>query len=165
MATGQPTKQLGALLVQRGLLTSRQLAGALVEQRTTKEFLGAILIRRRLIEPTTLLEALSEQFGIPHESLTPEQVDWRVVQQFPVSAISEGKCFPVRADAQSVTVAIANPLDVWTLSTIERAAGFRAVNTVLVLEQELKLVLQVHRQRMLDAIEARCQHGSDQTRQ
>ena len=163
MNTGRPTKQLGERLVQRGLLTPQQLEEALAQQRTTKEFLGAILVRRRLIQPQTLLAMLSEQFGIPHESLTPEQVDWRVVQQFPVSAIPEGKGFPIRADAESVTVAIANPLDAWTLSTIERAAGFRAVKAVLVLEQELEHVWRVHRQRMLDAIQARFNHGSNQT--
>ena len=163
MNPSQPTKQrLGELLVQRGLITPAQLEEVLTQQRSTKEFLGAILVRRDLIKPETLLATLSEQFGIPRESLTPDGVDWTVVKQFPVSALSEGRCFPIRADAESVTVAIANPLDAWALSDIEKASGFRKVRAVLVLQDELQRVLRVHYQRAFHAIEDRIKHDDRQ---
>lgn len=164
MTPERPTKRLGEMLVERGLITPLQLEQALAEQRSTKEFLGAILVRLKLIRPDVLLKALSEQSGIPYESLTAARVNWEVVKQFPTSVFSSGKCFPIRADAESVTVAIADPLDAWALSTVEKSAGFRTVKPILVLEQELQQVLREYRQRSLKAIEARFDHGDDKTK-
>jgi hypothetical protein len=150
----QPAKRLGELLMARGLLSPSQLERALEHQRRTKEFLGAILVRLKLVPPEKLLAALSEQFGMPHESLTPERVDWAVVDRFPPSALSLEGCFPIRADAGSVTVALANPLDASALSTIEHAVRFRTVKPVLVLQEELENVQQAYRQRSLRRIAA-----------
>ena len=158
MQPSQPAKRLGELLVQRHLITQAQLEQTLLQQRTSKEFLGAIVVRMGLIKPEALLATLSEQFGIPHESLRSERVDWSIAKRFPKSALSEGRCFPIRMDAESVTVAIANPLDAWALSAIEQAAGFRKVKAVLVLEKELQDVLARYHQQSLQAIEAQLKH-------
>ena len=150
----QSTKKLGELLIQRRLITPAQLERALAQQRSTREFLGAILIRLGLIRPDALLETLSEQFGIPHEPLTIERVDWTLVKQFPTSAFSEGRCLPIRADAQTVTVAIADPLEAWGLSAMEAAAASRTVKPVLVLEEELRGVWHAYRERVLHDVAA-----------
>ena len=149
------TKRIGELLVERGLIGPAQLDQALARQRSTGEFLGAILIGMRAISEQALLEAMSLQFGIPHEPLRPSQVDWTVARQFPPSALAEGNAFPIRADANAVTVAIANPLDAWTLSLLEGAASRRAVRPVLVLASELQAVVREHQRQTLRAIEAR----------
>ena len=148
----RPAKRIGELMVERGLVTREQLDHALAEQRLTKEFLGTILVREGYVTPNGLLSALSERFGIPHESLRLERVDWGVAKQFPSSALADGKCFPIRANDESVTVAIANPLDLGMLSGIERVAGFRRVQPVLVLEQELQTVLKAYQQQVLRGI-------------
>jgi len=148
----KPTKRLGELLVQRKLISSGQLEQALLQQRTTGEFLGAVLIKMGAIKPEALLATLSEQFGIPYELLTVDQINWDVVKQFPASVLSGGKCFPIRADEGSVVVAIANPLDAWALSAMEQVSGFRAVKPVLVLEETLQRILRAHQQRALRLI-------------
>jgi hypothetical protein len=140
------------MLVDRRLITREQLDRALAQQRLTQEFLGTTLIRMGLIQPEALLTMLSEQFQIPRERLLPDRVDWSVAKQFPASVLSEGRCFPIRADEESVTVAIANPLDAWSLSAVERAARFRSVKPVLVSQPELDAVLQAYRQRLLQTL-------------
>ena len=147
--------------MERRLITQRQLDEALSEQRASKEFIGEILIRLGFIKPEALLAVLSERYHIPHESLRVEQIDWAVVKQFPFSTLSQGKCFPVRADAESVTMAIANPLDVSTLSSIERMTGMRRMNIVLVLEQELQCALRTYQQHSLRALQSNLgDHGN-----
>ena len=150
-ATPLTNKRIGELLVDRGLLTSRQLEEALTQQRSTGEFLGAILLRRGLVTAEALLEAFSERFGIPQERLTPEQVDWSAANGFPAPLLLQGDCFPIRADGFTVTVAISNPLEAWALSAMERSAGVRKIKPVLVLERELARVIQVYQQRVLQA--------------
>ena len=149
MSAMQPTKRIGEILVDQGLITRNQLDRALERQRVSKEFLGAILIQLVAIRPEVLQSALSEQFQIPQEPLTVERVDWAVTKQFPASIFSAGKCFPFRVDDDSVTVAIANPLDAWALSAVEELSGFRKVKPVLVTDRELQAVLQAYRQRLL----------------
>lgn len=151
-------KRIGELLVHRGLLTVRQLDDALAQQRSTGEFLGAILLRRGLVTPEVLLEAFSERFGIPRERMSPEQVDWSAARGFPASVLLQGDCFPVRADAFTVTVAISNPLEAWALAAMERAAGVRKILPVLVLERELAAIVQAYQQRSLRAL---AEHLSD----
>lgn len=158
-----PQKRLGELLVERRLITREQLDRALAQQQLTKEFLGTTLIRMGLIQPEVLLAMLSEQFQIPRERLLPDRVDWSVAKQFPASLLSDGQCFPIRADAETVTVAIANPLDAWSLSAVEQAARFRSVKPVLVSHAELEAVVQAYRQRLLRSLETQLgdDHGRD----
>ena len=139
--------------MERKLLTAHQLEGALADQRASKAFLGAILVDRGLIRPEVLLAVLSEQFDLPHQALPVEAINWEAAKQFPASAFADGKCFPIAADAQSITVAIANPLNAWALSTMEKAAGFRKVVPVLVTERDLQQALEAYRQRSLTSIE------------
>ena len=146
---GQPAKKVGELLVEQHLITPFQLEQALAEQRSSKAFLGAILVRRGFIKAETLLHVLSEQFGIPTEHVSADQVDWRIVKQFPASLLSAGTCFPIRADEISVTVAIADPLNAWALSDFERFTGIKQVKPVLVLPEELQTLLCAYQQRLL----------------
>lgn len=159
MSAMQPTKRIGEILIEKGLITRNQLDQALVRQRTSKEFLGVILVQMGAIQSEVLQATLSEQFHIPQEPLTVEQVDWTVTKRFPASVFADGTCFPFRADETSVTVAIANPLDAWALSTVEKTAGFRKVKPVLVTSQELQAVLQVYRQHVLQNIGAMLRDG------
>ena len=154
MSPTQPTKRIGEILLEKGLISRNQLDQALARQRASKEFLGEILVQLGAIRPEVLLDALSEQFHIPQEPLTVERVDWAVTKQFPASVFADGKCFPFRADETSVTVAIANPLDAWALSAVEERSGFRKVRVVLVTDRELQTVLQAYRQRVLRNIGA-----------
>jgi len=159
--SSRSTKRIGELLVQRGLVSEGQLAQALTEQRSTRQFLGAILVQRGWIQPQALLEVLSEQFGMRHESLALDQIDWRIAAQFPPSVLKEGKCFPIRATEETVTVALANPLDLELLSAFESVAKFRRIEPVLVLESDLQAVCQAYRRRALQAIEERLTHHDD----
>jgi hypothetical protein len=152
MSPRKPTKRLGELLVEQGLLSASQLEQALTHQRLTKEFLGVTLLRLKLVQPEPLLRALSEQFGMTYESLTPERVDWTLVDQFPASALSAETCFPIRGDAESVTVAIVNPLDAWALSAIEQAVKFRTIKPVLVLPEQFAQIQEAYRQRAMQKI-------------
>ena len=157
----QGAKRIGELLTEIGLITPRQLEQALERQRSTGQFLGVILLKMGVLTEQGLLQAMSRQFGIPHEPLDPAHVDWAVAKQFSPSVLNEGKGFPIRADERSVTVAITNPLDVWTLSAVERSAGVRTVRPVLVLERELRVVVREYRRQMLQALEARLNGETD----
>lgn len=59
-----PSRLLGELLVERGLIVTADLDGALAEQRTTRRRLGEVLVSRGALTGAQLSRALAEQYGI-----------------------------------------------------------------------------------------------------
>jgi len=63
-------KPLGALLVEKGLLTDSELESALAEQRRTGRLMGEILVQSGKLSVFSLARALTEQHGV--ELQTPD---------------------------------------------------------------------------------------------
>jgi hypothetical protein len=79
-----PWRPLGALLVERGLLTTRELEEALAEQLRSGRLLGQILVDRDYLSGFSLTRALSDQHGVdlrsstePPEIRAGEGTTWR----------------------------------------------------------------------------------------
>ena len=141
-------KQLGKILIDKGLIRLEQLDDALAEQSRTKKFLGHILLKKRYIEEKDLLGALSEQFNIPVGSIKDKYINWDFVKKFSLSLILEHKCLPIQKDNISVTVAISNPLDVWMLKELEEeTAGFK-LKFILISEREMEKVLEIGKKHL-----------------
>lgn len=159
-------KRLGELLVGKGLISPAQLDMGLSEQRSTKEFLGAILVRKGWLKEEQLLKTLAEQAGIPYGHLEAAEIDWAVARRFSPSLLLEHHCFPTHMDGQAVVVAIANPLDAWATSALEKEAGFRQVRLMLAPEQEiLAAIQQAHRQAVKSLKPPSQGHDDDDTEQ
>jgi len=62
-------RPLGAILVDRGVLSEDQLQGALREQRRSGRLLGEILVEAGIVSAFSLTTALSEQHGVKLESV------------------------------------------------------------------------------------------------
>lgn len=151
---GDTSMRLGELLVSKGLLKDWQLQTALQEQGSTKDFLGAILVRKGWVTEEQLLKALGEQMDMPYVRLEAEPVDSALAKWFPLALLKEHDCVPVRVAAQTVMVAIANPLDVWAVSELERgirARGYR-VQLVLANMKDIRSILQRLQQQALKSV-------------
>ena len=140
------SKRLGEILTEKGLITEAQLQDALKEQRINNRFLGDILIGKGWVSNESLLEALAEQFDIPLVDLKTEYIDMGLARRFSSELILSHKCFPLRQDEESITVAIINPLDAAVISKIEQDARPRRVNFVLAVEEDIKEVIKGYHQ-------------------
>jgi hypothetical protein len=60
-------RPLGAILVDRGVLSEDQLKGALREQRRSGRLLGEVLVEAGIVSAFSLARALSEQHGVKLE--------------------------------------------------------------------------------------------------
>ncbi|MBI3324645.1 MAG: hypothetical protein HYZ92_05135 [Candidatus Omnitrophica bacterium] len=154
----QSTKRLGDLLIERGWLASWQLEAALAAQRSSKEFLGRILLQKGWLTEERLLEVLAEQFSIERVRLVDEPVDWSLAITFPVALLRGHHCLPIRKDDKTLLVAVANPLDVWVLSELERLAQ-RRVELVLASEREIREAIQRVEQHGLHSLDQQLRKG------
>lgn len=139
-------KKIGEILVDKGLITGEQAQEALLQQRKNKKFLGEILIENYAIQEKDLLAVLSEQFDIEIVSLQNKYIDWVFVKSFSSSLILDHKCFPIKTDEHSITIAITNPLDVWALKKSEDESKGLEVKWVLVSQKDMQEVIQKYQQ-------------------
>ncbi len=114
-------KQIGELLEERVGLPPEQLERALRLQRDTGERLGSLLVQLGLVAERDLAEVLAEQLGMP---VTPADaypetpaVAGRVTPEFLLHA----KAVPIAESKAGVTVAMADPLDQYTIDALRLA--------------------------------------------
>jgi len=128
--------KIGEILVRQGLLSSGKLELALEIQKTSGEFFGSVVIKKGWVTESQFLSALSKQYDIPYLEIQLDDVDWDVATQH-VSALMAGGCFPFRQDQGSVSVAISNPLDAWTMSLIESKSRGRVISLFLTTQSKI----------------------------
>jgi hypothetical protein len=75
-----PWRPLGALLVERGLLTGAELEQALSEQRRTGRVLGEILVARGYVSGLALARALADQHGVQLRPKGGDEPRWQATQ-------------------------------------------------------------------------------------
>ncbi len=134
-------KRLGELLVEKGAIKPWQLELALEEQKRSNDFLGMILLRKGWLKEEALVEALADQFGIAYQQIDTAHLDPAAAKLLSSVLCREHTCVPIAMDPTSVTVAIANPLDAWAISEVERAAGYRRVRLVLAPSQQIRAAI------------------------
>ncbi len=116
---GQPAnRRLGDLLLAEGLLTSEQLQQALSEQQRSRERLGSILVRLRFLDEDRLIEFLARQYGVPSVRLDGVELDPDVLRLVPPALARKHEVVPIRRVGQTLTLAMADPTNVFALDEI-----------------------------------------------
>ena len=115
---------LGSLLAQNGLLTLSQLERALAEKEETGERLGEIVVRRGWISSRDLAGALALQLGLDFVDLAREKVDPATAELLPEKLARRYNAVPVSfVDDSTVLVAIGDPTDLRTADDLRIALG------------------------------------------
>jgi general secretion pathway protein E len=128
--------RLGEILMERRLITQEDLDRALELQRERGDKLGKILVDLGFIASRDVLAALAEQLQVPllviegAPAVSPEldQLSPRFLRQF--------RCMPVALHDHTVTLAMADPLDFETRSTVANCTGL-TVRPGIAPEQEI----------------------------
>ncbi len=111
-------KLTGERLIEKKLITSEQLEKALRKQKTDSRPLGEILISEGILTENQLMEVLSEQLGIPFLSVEFYEVDKEALALFPKDFLCEHLAIPLFKVHNTVTVAMADPLDIRTVDRL-----------------------------------------------
>lgn len=122
--------KIGQLLLQRGVITSGQLAEALLKQRASGKRLGVLLVELGSVDESRIIEALGEQLGLSVVDLRHEGPKPDVVAVVPEAMARRLNAIPLRREGESIQVAVSDPLDRSLLPQLTRATR-RPVNLVL----------------------------------
>jgi len=121
---------LGDLLVAGGLITRDQLAQALRKQKGSTEKLGSILVRMHFINEDQLAGFLSQQYGVPSITLSSVNVESSVIQLLPGGIARRYDLLPIQRDGDSLTVAMADPVNVHAIDHVTFITGLRVLPVV-----------------------------------
>ena len=119
-------KRLGEMLRDAGILTEEQLEIALEEKKRSKERLGKILVDLGFTTEGIILDFLGSQMNIPHINLDDidiQQFDAKVRKDVLEGLIRRHLILPIIKEGKTITVAMADPLDVFALDDMKKATG------------------------------------------
>lgn len=119
----------GEILQKQGLLSSEQLQNLRSESGGGSNLVTAA-IGQGLVEEEDALKALGEALGMDYVDLRNAEVDLEVVKSFPQKLIYRHNLFPLSRVNGSLTLATADPLDVYALDEAGAATGLAIVPVV-----------------------------------
>ena len=117
------TKQLGELLVEKGVINSEQVAMAIVYQKEHGGLFGEVLVALNFATEDDITQALTCQYGFPYLPLSNYEIDPTVLQSVPEDVCRQFCLIPIDKIGKSLTLAMANPLNARAIEDIELLTG------------------------------------------
>ncbi len=119
-------KRLGEILLDRGIIEMGELHTALEACRRDGGRLGTHLLRLGYVDEQPLLEALSEQLGVPYvPSAMLERRSTEIRQIVPGDLQARALAVPFSRTTRSLDVAMVNPNDAETMDQLASVTGLR----------------------------------------
>jgi len=125
MNEGGQRRRLGEILIDSNHLLPEQLELALARQRETGRRLGQILVEMGYVTYDVLVEALTEQTGIPHVWLRRGLVDPKIVHIVPKEKAELHSVVPMFKVHNTLTVAMSDPSSIFVVDDLESITGCR----------------------------------------
>jgi type IV pilus assembly protein PilB len=138
-------KQLGDILLEGGLVTHEQLAGAVEEQQRLGRSLGRVLVDLNILTEPQLVAALATQIGMPFVDLTDFPVDGSAVSRVSDVVCRRHTALPIGYDEGRLVVAMADPANVFALDDIRSMTGLDVKPVVATKPDVLAAINRYHR--------------------
>lgn len=119
-------KELGQLLLERGIITPEQLEEVLELQKKSKKFIGELLIEKGYVKKEDIIEALTEQKKADYVDLSKiKGVKTEIVKLIDENIARRFVCIPIAKEEDTLVVAMKDPMDIVAIDTLRRITGLR----------------------------------------
>ena len=138
--TSPPQRQLGQVLIAKGILSEDQLRIALLEQMKSNQPVGKLLVSLGFVSEATLRDALSESLGKQSIDLSNAIIDPSALAFVPRDLAKRHHLLPLDYDAerQRLTIALADVNDIVALDRIRSLSDDALeIDTLLAGETEI----------------------------
>jgi len=112
-------RKLGEYLVAEGILQSDQLDSALVEAESRRMSLGRVLTEAGITSEWEMAAAFGRQLNVPFITLSHYEIDKAIVDAVPRDIVIRYKVVPVDKTGDTLTVALADPSDLYVLDELK----------------------------------------------
>lgn len=116
------TKQLGELLLERGIINEEQLAKALKTQKERGGLIGQVLVTLGYAKEEEIAQALTVQYGFPYLPLECYEINVDAMKLIPQNVSEQYNLIAIDKIGDLLTIAMSNPLNVQAVEDIELLA-------------------------------------------
>ena len=110
-------------MVERGVINREQLAMAITYQQEKGGLIGEVLVELKFATEEDIAQALTCQYGFPYLPLSNYEIDADVAQTVPENVCRQFCLIPFDKIGKSLTLAMANPLNVQAIEDVELITG------------------------------------------
>ncbi len=128
--------RLGEILIERKLITAEDLERALELQKERGDKIGKTLVDMGFVAMRDVLAALAEQWDVPLVAIEGPPAVSPETETLSPRFLRQFRCLPLSREDHTITLAMADPLDVETIASVRNCTGLK-VNSVLAAEQEI----------------------------
>jgi len=134
-------KQLGELLLDRGIINQAQLDQALGVQRDKGGLIGEILVELGFVKEDDIAQSLTAQYGFPYLPLGSYDVNVDITGIIPGRVARQYLLVPIDKIGNNLTLAMSNPLNVQAIEDVELLSGC-SVQTFVSTSSDIKRAIE-----------------------
>lgn len=116
-------KQLGELLIERGIINKHQLEQALVVQQERGGLIGEILVELGFAKEDEIAQTLTAQYGFPYLPLSNYDINPEIASIIPGRVARQYLLIPIDKIGNNLTLAMSNPLNIQAIEDVELLSG------------------------------------------
>lgn len=113
------SKQLGELLLERGVINEEQLNKALKAQKERGGLIGQVLVMLGYAKEEEIAQALTVQYGFPYLPLECYEVNIEAMKLIPQNVAEQYNLIAIDKMGDLLTIAMSNPLNVQAVEDVE----------------------------------------------
>ena len=117
-------ERVGHQLVEAKVISSKDLTQALTIQQGEGGRLGSILVRMGVLSESTLLEFLSQHYGVSTVELDTCSIDQNLLALLPLPLVQQYLVVPVKKTASRLTLAMVDPTNTTLLDELRFRTRF-----------------------------------------
>ncbi len=136
-------RRLGDLMLESGLISTKQLEEALEAQKTTKKRIGDVLVEKGFISERQLVSVLEYHFHVPFVDLTETAVQEAAVNLVNENLAKRSRLIPFAIEDGVLSVAMADPLDLGAIEEVRRASG-QDIKVHISLSKDIQVAIDRH---------------------
>jgi type IV pilus assembly protein PilB len=112
-------KLLGEILLEREVITLKQLNQVLAIQAKEGGLIGEIIVEQGFAGEDDIAQCISFQYGYPFLPLASCEIDPAVLELIPKNVAWHYRLIPIDRIGDTITVAMANPLNIEAIEDVE----------------------------------------------
>jgi len=111
------------ILFSTGLIDENQVSAIKFESVNTGKSTEDIIKDKKIVDENDLIKAKGQLYKIPYVDLDDETLNAKALETVPEAVAKKLHLFPFKVDANSISLAMADPLDLQSIEFIERKSG------------------------------------------
>lgn len=130
-------ERVGHQLVEANVISSEHLTHALAIQEGEGGRLGSIFVRMGVVSEPTLLEFLSQQYGVPTVELSTCSIDTNLRELLPLEVVQQYLVVPIKRTASRLTLAMVDPTNSSLLEELRFRTGLH-ITPMVAMESDIR---------------------------